>query len=286
MIPLLGISLRQQGTGSRKQAKGENIISVRHEFSSGAIAGLATGAVIKGLWDEGFHINELYFDNRLFHVYRDNVSLSVMRKGKNVFVETDIADMVSVRDMFNNAVGSLAESISNYKTDGDFGFQNSVSRGTGFLDSTEALFSLIRPELVITGLRGNTKNEIITELIDRLADRGILTDRDLALNDVLEREKKMSTGMQRGIALPHAKTGGINSLAIVMGTRKEGIDFESSDGEKSRLFVLVVSPLSTSGPHVKFLAAIGTLLRNDLLKEKIINAETPEELIWFLHNPV
>jgi mannitol/fructose-specific phosphotransferase system IIA component (Ntr-type) len=107
-------------------------------------------------------------------------------------------------------------------------------------------------------------------------------DRDEALKDVFLRERTMSTGMQHGIALPHAKTDGIADIAVAVGIKREGIDFESMDGEKSRLFILVVSPRKTSGPHIQFLSAIGAVLKDDALREEVVNTSDKEGLVKLL----
>jgi mannitol/fructose-specific phosphotransferase system IIA component (Ntr-type) len=120
--------------------------------------------------------------------------------------------------------------------------------------------------------------------VDLLAARGKLLNRDEALKDVLQREAAMSTGMQHGIALPHAKTGGVSDLAVAVGIKREGIDFESADGEKSRLFILVVSPRKVSGPHIQFLAAIGAVLKNDEVREGVIRASTGEQAVALLRS--
>jgi mannitol/fructose-specific phosphotransferase system IIA component (Ntr-type) len=92
----------------------------------------------------------------------------------------------------------------------------------------------------------------------------------MALADVLDREKIMSTGMEHGIALPHGKTEGVQEMAVAVGVKKGGIDFDSMDGQPSRLFILVVSPKKTTGPHVQFLAAIGAVLKDEALREAVI----------------
>jgi fructose-specific phosphotransferase system IIA component len=144
------------------------------------------------------------------------------------------------------------------------------------------ILSLINPGCVSPALKGTTKEEIITELVDILAAQGRLRDRNEVLRDVLQREKSMSTGMQHGIALPHAKTDGIDDIAVAVGIKREGIDFESMDGEKSRLFILVVSPRKTSGPHIQFLAAIGTVLKDDTIREEVINAGDKDQVVRLL----
>jgi mannitol/fructose-specific phosphotransferase system IIA component (Ntr-type) len=92
----------------------------------------------------------------------------------------------------------------------------------------------------------------------------------------------MSTGMQHGIALPHAKTEGVKDICVAVGIKKTGIDFDSMDGERSRLFIMVVSPKKVSGPHIQFLAAIGAVLKDDAVREQVINAGSRELVVNLL----
>jgi len=115
-----------------------------------------------------------------------------------------------------------------------------------------------------------------------LAAKGKLLDRAQVLADVLEREKSMGTGMVHGIALPHAKTDGISETKIAIGIKKEGVNFESLDGQLSQLFVMIVSPKKDCGLYVQFLASIASILRDDTLRNAVINSETSQEAADFL----
>jgi mannitol/fructose-specific phosphotransferase system IIA component (Ntr-type) len=148
--------------------------------------------------------------------------------------------------------------------------------------TTQELLNLVTGECTVTDLRGNTKDELLTEMVDILAVHGKLEDRDLVLHDIFEREKSMSTGMQHGIALPHAKTEGVKGICVAVGIKKTGIEFDSMDGERSRLFIMVVSPKKISGPHIQFLAAIGTVLKDDATREQVISAASRELVVNLL----
>ena len=71
-------------------------------------------------------------------------------------------------------------------------------------------------------------------MVDILVSEGRVLNRDLVLRDVFAREKAMGTGMKDGIALPHAKTDGVDDLEVAIGIKKKGIDFGAMDGKKSR----------------------------------------------------
>ncbi|MCL2443313.1 MAG: PTS sugar transporter subunit IIA [Treponema sp.] len=148
--------------------------------------------------------------------------------------------------------------------------------------TTKDILALIEPDCLTLELNGLSKEEIITELVDILAVKGKLLDRDQVLADVLEREKTMSTGMDHGIALPHAKTDGIAETTVAIGIKKDGINFESMDGQLSRIFVLIVSPKKDCGLYVQFLAAIGAILRDKDLRDMLLCSKEPQEAVELL----
>ena len=128
-------------------------------------------------------------------------------------------------------------------------------------------------------LQGSSKQEIIENLLDILVKTGKVKDRAAALEALLERESKMSTGIQQGIAIPHCKTDAVDELLACVGIVKDGVDFEALDGISSKIFIMTLSPLTRTGPHVQFLAEISRILTNEEMRIKLINAGTEEELI-------
>ena len=141
------------------------------------------------------------------------------------------------------------------------------------------LMDILSPRSTIVDLKGETKEAIIEELVDSLEVGKVITDKGKVLKAVLEREKVMSTGIGDGIAIPHGKSDAVIRLAAALGTQKRGVEFEALDGEAAFVFFLLVSPANISGPHIKALARISRLLKNDDFKKKLITASTPEEVI-------
>ena len=133
-------------------------------------------------------------------------------------------------------------------------------------------------------LQGETKEDVLTELVDMLVATGKLQERKMALKAIFEREKKMSTGMQNGIAIPHAKTDSIEHLVAAVGIKREGIDFGSLDGEPTRIFVLTLSPTKRAGPHLQFLAENSRSLNNPQLREGLLTSSNADEVLALLTN--
>lgn len=131
---------------------------------------------------------------------------------------------------------------------------------------------------IVVGLKGTRKIEIIEELLKVMLDRNLIEDYEMALNDILSREGYLSTGLENGFTIPHAKTRGINNLSMVFGLVPDGVEFETLDGKPAHLIFLVLSPVDTSGPHIQALALISRNLKNASTRNQIINAKSAKEV--------
>lgn len=137
----------------------------------------------------------------------------------------------------------------------------------------------IKPENIKLQIEGQTKEEVIEELVELLTKSCCVDDADTILDAVMAREREGSTGLEKGVAIPHAKCDAVSSLSIVIGISKEGIDFDSLDGKPSNLFFLMVAPTSESGPHVQAIAKIVKMIKVDRFREKLLKAKAGEEVI-------
>ncbi len=144
------------------------------------------------------------------------------------------------------------------------------------------LKQVLDPETVSLDLAGSTKQAVIEELIDLLIRAGKLSDREAALKAVLEREAKMSTAIQNGVAIPHAKTDSVNELVTAVGLKPNGMDFQSLDGKPSKIFILTLSPQTRLGPHIQFLSAISQSLDEPTVRHALLHARTPQEIVDLL----
>ncbi len=142
-----------------------------------------------------------------------------------------------------------------------------------------ALVDLVRKETVKAPLNSTGKIDIITELTDLLDKAGKLKDRDKALNALIARENQGSTGLEQGIAVPHAKTDAVDSICLAVGVSPGGVDFESMDGQPSHLFFLMLAPPEQSGKHVEVLSEIAKLTRSPSVLKMLTTANSPREVV-------
>ncbi len=144
------------------------------------------------------------------------------------------------------------------------------------------LKKVLTKDSVLLSLNADTKQGVIEEMVAFLADHEKIDDRDAALKAVLDREAKMSTGMQHGIAIPHGKTDTVDELIVAIALKPAGVDFEAMDEKPSTLFVMTLSPSSHSGPHIQFLAEISKLLSQEALRANLLAAQSEEDVLALL----
>ena len=131
-------------------------------------------------------------------------------------------------------------------------------------------------------LKGTNKSQIIDELIEILSAAGKLNDKDEYKKEILKRESQSSTGLEEGIAIPHAKTSAVKVPSIAFGLSKAGVDYDSLDGEPSKLFFMIAAPANASDTHIEVLSKLTTTLLDDGVRERLLNAASPKEVIEIL----
>ena len=141
-----------------------------------------------------------------------------------------------------------------------------------------ALADLIRPEVVKVPLAGRAKNEVIRELVQLLLDAGRIAELESVYDALLTREALGSTGLEQGIAVPHAKTSAVRRLTAAIGIAPQGVDFQSADGQPAKLFFLLLAPPDQSGPHIQALAEIARLAKSPTFLRLLIGASSAQEV--------
>jgi PTS system nitrogen regulatory IIA component len=144
------------------------------------------------------------------------------------------------------------------------------------------LKTVLSKDTISLHLKGTNKVEIINEMLDLLVASKKIDDRSAAFTAVIDREKKMSTGMKHGIAIPHGKSPSVNDLVACIGISDQAVDFDALDHEPCRIFIMTLSPAEKTGPHLQFLAEISLLFKSAQKRKEILEAASEEEVLNIL----
>jgi PTS system nitrogen regulatory IIA component len=129
----------------------------------------------------------------------------------------------------------------------------------------------ILPEsLVIPALTGQTKEAVLRELAEQLAAAHPEVSAERLVEVLWERERLGSTAIGDGIAIPHGKLPGLKTVLAAFGRHPAGVDFESLDGQPTKLFFLLVAPEDSVGLHLKALARVSRLLKESSFRNQLL----------------
>jgi PTS system fructose-specific IIA component/PTS system nitrogen regulatory IIA component len=133
-------------------------------------------------------------------------------------------------------------------------------------------------------LAAEDKEGVIAEMVAALLEAGAVpkADQESIVTAIMKREELGSTGIGRGVAVPHTKHPSVEKLVGAVGVSRDGVDFNSLDGEKVQLIFLLVSPPDRPGDHLRALENISRQLRDEMFSKFLKQSKTPEDIVQLL----
>jgi PTS system nitrogen regulatory IIA component len=140
------------------------------------------------------------------------------------------------------------------------------------------ILDALKKEAIVSDLQAVDKKGVLEELSGPVSELFNIKKDDL-VNILMERESLGSTGIGGGIGIPHGKLKNLDTLLLGFGLSRRGVDFESMDGRPTHIFFLLVTPENSTGLHLKLLARISRVLKNDPFKAKLMAAGNSADII-------
>ena len=143
------------------------------------------------------------------------------------------------------------------------------------------ILDALSPEAIIPDLQSQDKLGILEELATPVARSAKIAVEDI-VRVLRDRERLGSTGIGGGIGIPHGKLRDLDNLLLGFGISRQGVDFESIDHRPTHIFFLLITPEKSTGLHLKVLARISRILKDELFKARLMEADDAESLYAIL----
>ncbi len=141
------------------------------------------------------------------------------------------------------------------------------------------LSELFSAETILLGVELLEKEALLERVVKHFDSKNMIKDYELALRDVIERERVMSTGIGNGVAIPHAYTDGVDQLVAGFFRTDGEVDFAALDGMGVDLFFIILGPKASRRSHIKVLAKISRLLNHEEFRNSLRNAHTVTDVL-------
>lgn len=142
-----------------------------------------------------------------------------------------------------------------------------------------SIAEIMNDKMIKLQLESKDKISVIRELAELLYENDKLYDKEKYIEAVLKREEEFSTGVGMGIAIPHGKSSAVKEPALAFGRSIEGIDYGALDGKPSNFFFIIAVPENSNDEHLRLLSQISRKLMHNEVREKLLKANTPSEVI-------
>lgn len=148
---------------------------------------------------------------------------------------------------------------------------------------TEKLVDLTNMNLIDIDVEGNTRDEVIDQMIDQLEQNGSIQSKEAFKQTILAREEESTTGIGMNIAIPHGKSNSVTEPSVVFGRKKDGVDWYSFDGTPAKLIFMIAVPKDSEGDqHLKILQMLSRQLMDEEYREQLLSVQTNQEAYQLL----
>jgi PTS system nitrogen regulatory IIA component len=134
------------------------------------------------------------------------------------------------------------------------------------------IVDLIQRDMIVPALQASDKRGILQELAKHIAGRIPKIDEANLARILIDREQLASTAIGEGVAIPHGKLGAVSEITACLGRVPGGVDFDSMDGQLTYLFFVLVAPETSTGAHLKALARISRVFKDQEFRRRLLAA--------------
>ncbi len=256
---------------------------LKFDFPSIDLATFFVGTINRLFEADGYFAHVTDRQLHRYQLRRDASVIDFRREGRVLTFRCRKSDATMVNAVMDEALARLTHTLQTLRAPLD-----TKRLRTGMVEDApregdrRLLLRRMRPAVIALPLQGATVREVLVELVEKLEAAGQVLDAAEAVRAVCEREADLPTGMEHGVALPHARTDAVDRLVCALGVSHAGVEFKALDGQLTHLVFLSLSPAEEPAPLLELMAqAAGTL--DEPRRDRILQASTPEEVIAALN---
>jgi mannitol/fructose-specific phosphotransferase system IIA component (Ntr-type) len=286
--PLLNQTLKNERKGVRGNLNIPEKETLHYPLEDKELTDLLAHKIVLQFQSMGFYVNQLDPESMNYQLSRNNITVSMEHNPHEVSLTSDSENSIFVRRMVHEAVFYLKQSVSGILNMDDL---HPPMQEESLDNSVENEFKrLLQVDSIIPGLKAQTSEGIVWELLLRLKELGKIKDNKKIYYTVMAREKFLSGGMVQGVAIPHAHTDDVTEPMMAVGIKKEGVDFHSIDKKPAFIIVLILTPEKDANVHIRLLSRVSRLCKQPDKVAQILaldNAEAiRQHLIEAVYNSV
>ncbi|MGM0461865.1 MAG: cation:proton antiporter [Fibrobacterota bacterium] len=256
-------------------------VKIPFECYSSDLTDLVITNLTKGFKAEGFYVNFIETNETIYHFQKDKSLITLYASPLKLVLEAAKSDEYFVKSMLYEKLTDLRLLVGKIQHVVN---PEDIKRDISKAKKSPVKFNIskiLTPELIKLNLTATTKKDAIRELLEVLfQNTRIPRDADL-FAAVWERETTVSTGMENGVALPHARIPSINRLITVMGLSQDGIEFNTMDGKPARIVILTLIPDNKAVPYVQYLGGLASSLNSEEKVQKLLQLDRKPDIISF-----
>jgi len=282
---LAGLTFARGGNGTRKNVALPESVKVTFHLPSHQAAQLLVNRAVEIFEDDGFYAHRLNRHQVLYRISREAQVIHLQSVGGEVTFECSERERPLVNAVMLELSSGVEQSLRELqKPLDDIELRKSLQSAaptSAAAVASNMLKNRFAVETLKPRLLATTKQGAISELVSLLYENGLVMDRERAVQAVFEREQGLSTGLEFGLAIPHARTDAVSRLVCAVGLKKEGLDFDAADGKPARIVVLVLAPDNAATPQLQLIAQVCRML-DEKGRAALLACETPEDMFGVL----
>ena len=272
-----------RGNGTRQNFVMPDPVRIVFRFPSHQAAMLMINRAVAIFEDDGFYAHLLNRHQVLYRISRESQVIHLHGREGEVMFECSERERPLINTVMLELSSGVEQSLRELQKPLDDVLlrKNMQSKAPALAVAAGMLRNRFAVETLKPRLLATTKQGAISELVSLLYENGLVMDRERAVQAVLEREQGLSTGLEYGLAIPHARTDAVTRLVCAVGLKKEGLDFDAADGKPARIVILVMAPDSSATPQLQLIAQVCRML-DEKGRAALLACETSEDMFGVL----